>query len=390
MARKVAIVACSQLIYEKKRNSSREMMVYEVINELLKNAGISKADIDSFISAQNDYLEGRTISNMRTVGPSGAYLKDESKVEMDGAFAALYAYLRILSGTHDVVAVYGESMASCYPPYLPMTWTLDPSFDRQNGFVNEISAAALQACSYMYKYGITEKQLAKVSVKNLENATKNPYALRKINNIDIETVLKSRLLYSPIRALNAYPLTDGACAILMASEDKAMEMTDKPVWIEGVGTCHDSYYMENRILADCDCLQLAAKSAYKMARIKDPLKEIDVIELHENFSHEELIFYESLGLCSKGKGGEFIDTGATLINGILPVNPSGGALSANPVCATGLIRIAEVVMQIKHEAGEHQITNKKEVNIGLAHGQNGICAQQNIVFILKGARKCEM
>ncbi len=109
------------------------------------------------------------------------------------------------------------------------------------------------------------------------------------------------------------------------------------------------------------------------------------MELHENFSHEELIYCEALGLCGRGKGGQLIDSKTTEINGSIPVNASGGALSANPTYATGLIRLCEIAMQIRGEAGEHQV--KHEVKIGLAHGQNGLCAQDNIVFILKGGDK---
>jgi acetyl-CoA C-acetyltransferase len=384
MDRRVAIVACAQTKYEQKKDCSREMMVYEVVRDLFGAAGISKSEVDTVISAQSDSLEGRTISNMRTVGPLGAYMKDESKVEMDGAFAAFYAYARILSGIHDVAVVAGESMASCYPPYLPGVWTLDPTFDRPNGFLNEISAAAIQAGSYMREYGVSEERVAGVSVKNLRNASLNPLALRKMPDVDVDDVMASKMLYSPIRELNSYPLTDGACAVLMAEEKKAKLITENPVWIEAIGSSSDSYYLGDRNLKGCDSLRAAANAAYGMAGIKDPGREIDVAELHENYSHEELIFYEALGLCEEGAGSMLLEGGTTGMDGDLPVNPSGGALSANPLCATGLIRIAEAAMQIRGEAGEHQL--KGDVRTALAHGQNGLCAQQNMVFILRGER----
>lgn len=382
MERRVAVVAYAQTRHQTRIDSSREMMVFEVTRDLLQVAGITTSQVDTVISAQNDSLEGRTISNMRTVGPLGAYMKDESKVEMDGAFAAFYAYARVLSGIHDVAIVVGESMASCYPPYLPGVWSLDPTFDRPNGFLNEISAAAIQARFYMSRHGVTEEQAAGVSVKNLENASRNPCALRGMPRIDLQQVLDSRMLYSPIRELNSYPLTDGACAILIAEERKATEITDKPVWIEGVGNCHDSYDLGARNLSGCDSLRSASRAAYRMSGIKDPPGEIDLVELHENFSHEELIFYEALGFCGEGEGGKLLESGVTRLDGDLPVNPSGGALGANPLCATGLIRIVEAVMQIRGEAGRHQVPGKVET--ALAHGQNGICAQQNVVFILRG------
>jgi len=382
MSRRVAIVAYAQTKHEPDKDSTREFMIQEVATGALRMAGISKADVDTVVNASGDFLDGRTISNMKTVASSGAYLKDESKVEMDGAFAAFYAYTRILTGNHSVALVVGESMASCYPGYIPSILSLDTSFDRPNSFLHEISAAALQATYYMHKYGITESQLAKVAVKNLRNARMNPFALRSIQGISMSTILKSRMLYSPIRELCAYPFTDGACALVLAEESKVWQLTDKPVWIEGVGFCHDSYYLGERKLSECESVALAAKTAYKMAGVKDPKRDIDVFELHENFSYQELMFYEALGLCPKGKGGETLDARVTEVNGQLPVNPSGGALAANPVHATGLIRLCEVAMQIRGESGKHQL--KKKVRTGLAHGQHGLCAQDNIVFILRG------
>ena len=380
--RKVAIVGCGQTKYEANKDSSREKMVFDAAKSTLRSAGLSKADVDTIVSASNDYQDGRTISNVHTVVPLGADLKDESKVEMDsGAFAALYAYMRILSGDHDVALVVGESMASCHLPHLPEILSLDVTYDYPMGLLNEVSAAALQATCYMEKYGVSEEEIAKVSVKNLKNAAKNPFALRQMPKITTKKVLNSKMLYSPIRELNVYPLTDGACGILLASEERAKEITDNPVWIEGVGNCHDTYYLGERTLFGCDSLKLAAENAYEMAGIDNPKREIDLAEVHEKFSHEELIFYEALGLCKEGDGKKLIEDGITEIDGELPVNPSGGALSANPLCAAGIIRIAEAAMQIRGEAGEHQV---KDVKTALAHGQNGISAQENVVFILRG------
>lgn len=381
--RRVAIVATAQSPYEYPRDSSREMMVFDVVNELLLQAGITKRDVDTVISAQNDSLEGRTISNMRTVGPMAAYLKDESKVEMDGAWALLYAWARVLSGNHDTAVVVGESMASCYPPYLPATWALDTTFDRPLGLLNELSAAALQAAYYIQSGGASAEQVAGAAAKNLDNASRNPRALRKMPGASPADVLSSRVLYSPIHELEAFPLTDGCCAILLACEEKAREMTDRPVWIAGMGCSSDSYFLGDRDLAACPSLEQAAAAAYRAAGITDPAGEIDLCELSENFAHEELIFYEALGLCARGEGGAYLDSGATRMDGDLPVNPSGGALAANPVCATGLARAAEAALQLRGEAGEHQVPTPART--ALAHGQYGLCAQHNLVFIMRAS-----
>ena len=380
MEKEVAVVGYAQTSYELDSDASREIIVLEVAEGALDSAGITRDDIDTVITANNDYLDGRTISNMRLVEPAGAWLKDESKVEMDGAYAALYAMMRILSGDHEMAMVIGVGQASVYATYIPGIMTLDPTFDRERGLLNEVSAAALQARAYMDAYGIAEEQMAGVSVKNLRNAALNPLALRQMPDVTADEVLGSRMLYSPVRELNAFPPSDGACAVILASAEKAHGITDNPVWIRGVGFCHDSYLTE-RPLHNLEALKLAADSAYAMAGINSPREEIDLAEIHENFSHEELMAYEALGFCDEGKGGELLESGATRADGELPVNPSGGALSANAACAVGLARIAEAAMQIQGNAGERQV---KGVKTALAHGQTGLCAQENIVFILGG------
>lgn len=379
MDKEIAIIGFAQTPYMADADASREVQVLRATKAALESAGISREQLDTVITANNDYLDGRTISNMRLVEPAGAWQKNESKVEMDGAYAFLYAMMRLLSGDHDIAMVVGESQASVYAGYIPGTMMLDPTFDRQRRLLNEVSAAALQARAYMNASGVSEEQIAGVAAKNLANAAKNPLALRADGKAGAAMVLSSRMLYSPIRELMASPLCDGACAVVLAS-GKAAAKAEKPVWIKGVGFSHDSYLTE-RSLAEMTSLKDAAQRCYAMAGIEDPASQIDLAEVHECFAHEELMAYEALGFCEEGGGGAFFNTGATRIDGSLPVNASGGALGANVVCAAGLARIIEAAMQIRGDAGEHQV---KGVKTALAHGQTGICAQENVVFVLGG------
>jgi acetyl-CoA C-acetyltransferase len=118
-----------------------------------------------------------------------------------------------------------------------------------------------------------------------------------------------------------------------------------------------------------------------MAGVKDPLAELDAAEVSEKFAHEELMIYEALGLCNEGQGKSLIERGVTRRDGEMPVNPSGGALGADPVCATGLIRVIEAAKQIRGEAGACQVP---DVRRALAHGQFGMCCQKNTVYVLGG------
>jgi acetyl-CoA C-acetyltransferase len=253
----------------------------------------------------------------------------------------------------------------------------DPIYDRLLG-MDAISSCALQARAYMNRFGVTEEQCAKVSVKNHSNARNNPYAHVPLD-ITLEDVMKSPMLAEPIKRLDASPISDGACAIILANEQRARKAARKPIWVRGVAHCTDAYRLGERDLTYSQPLELAAKKAYRMAGISDPLREIDVAEIYDAFSYMELMWYEGLGFCGRGEGGRTIDSGMTQMEGKLPVNPSGGVLSAHSVQVAGLTRIAEAVLQLRGEAGRRQVPGAK---VALAHGIGGICAQTHCVWIL--------
>ncbi|MHA1375810.1 MAG: thiolase family protein [Promethearchaeota archaeon] len=230
----------------------------------------------------------------------------------------------------------------------------------------------------MEKYGVTAEEIAKVVVKNKKNAAKNPLALEEaqLANLSVKDVLNSGIYADPVTELMVAPPCDSVAALLLAPEKQALKITDKPVWIKGVGYNQDAYYLGDRDLSGCKSMNLAAKMAYSTAGIKDPSSEIDVAELFEAYAHEELIFAEELGFADKGKGAEI----NSAINGDLPINPSGGALGGNPPCGTGLIRVIEAVKQLTGEAGEYQVKGAKKA---VASGQIGMCAQNNILYVLE-------
>jgi acetyl-CoA C-acetyltransferase len=241
-----------------------------------------------------------------------------------------------------------------------------------------LSAAALQAKRYMYKHGITGEQCAKVAVKNRGNAMNNPLAQEPMD-ITVEDVFSSKLLASPIRKLDTKPISDGACAMILAPAKRARKLTKKPVWILGASNCYEAHYLGDRDLADCAALTKAAQKAYKMAGIRNPLREIDVAEISEEFTYQELLWTEGLGFCGRGEGGKLIDSGKTRMGGKLPVNPSGGVLSGNPNGVAGMARVAEAALQLRGEAGKRQVQGAK---MALAHGVTGICGQHQAVMVL--------
>jgi acetyl-CoA C-acetyltransferase len=150
------------------------------------------------------------------------------------------------------------------------------------------------------------------------------------------------------------------------------------VWIKGVAFCSDAYFMGDRDLTKTIALENAAKKAYMMAGITNPENEIDIAEIYDAFTYQELMWIEGLGLAEYGNAGKLLEKGIFNKNGKLPVNPSGGLLSGHPVIAAGLYRIAEIVLQIRGEAGARQVNAKR----GIAHGVNGICGQSHCVWVL--------
>jgi acetyl-CoA C-acetyltransferase len=378
MMEKVAIVGIGQTKFEReKKEQAFAELVYEVVTKALEDAGITIAEIDNIVTISNDFWDGRTISSMAVTDACGAYGKDMTTVEGDGTFGALLGYMRTLSGSFDTTLVVAHSKISEGNPRAIFNCAFDPIYERMLG-LDAITSSALQARRYMAKYGVTEAQSAKVSVKNHKNAKNNPYAQLPLD-IKVEDVLNSRMLADPIKVLDTSPISDGACAIILANEWKVKKNSEKPVWIKGVGHCADAYHLGDRDLAETDSLKEAANKAYKMAGVKVPIKDIDVAEVYDAFSYQELMWLEGLGFCKKGEGGKLIDEGVTEMSGELPVNPSGGVLSAHAVLVAGLVRIAEAALQIRGDAGKRQLSN---INMALAHGINGPCGQSHCVWIL--------
>ncbi len=376
---KVAIVGYNQVKLYSNANYGRYEMVFEAVRGALDSAGLKKKDISTVISATNDYYDGRTISNSLTVEPGGGYLADESKVEMDGAHAVLYGLMRVLSGNHKLAVVWGGSMASAFPYQSARLYETDPTWERPSTYVNYVTSAGFQMRAYMEKYGVSTEEIAKIVVKNRKNASKNPLALAEAQNpnLTVKEVLDSEIYSDPVTELMVAPPCDGVAALLLAPEKQAKKITDNPVWITGVGFNQETYYLGDRDLSTSKSMELASKFAFEVAGITDPKTQIDVVELYESFAHEELIFIEALGLAEKGKG---VNLNAE-IGGDLPVNPSGGGLGGNPLCATGIIRIIEAVKQIRGEANGYQVKDAKKA---IASGQIGMCAQNNILYVLEG------
>jgi acetyl-CoA C-acetyltransferase len=384
---RVAVVAAAQTRYEpSKPQLNNGELLFDVVEKVVLETGLKFEDqaeegedlfINSIVSCSEDYWAGRTISDMSVHLELGAFAMHATKVAADGAQAVYHGVISILSGKHDVVLVVAHRKESETTGRLIENTGFDPFYLRPLG-IDFLGAAALQAKRYMHKYGLNQGQAAKVVVKNLKNAKNNPYAQRAMD-VTIDDVLSSEMIADPIKVLDAKPVSDGACALILAKEEKAKRLTDRPIWITGMGNCYDAHYLGDRDLADCDSLVKAARQAYNMGGITDARREIHVAELADEYSYQELLWYEGLGFCGRGKGGELMDSGATEMGGDLPVSPSGGLLSGVPSGVAGMSRVAEAFLQLRGEAGKRQIEGAE---VALAQGVTGACGQSQCVIIL--------
>lgn len=356
----------------------------------------------SVVSYFSDHFTRQLMAGIMVQDYLGLTPKPSRRIESGGATGGMCiqsAWESIASGRMDVCLAIGfETMSHVN------TWkgnefialASDTNFDYPvGGFYTGYYAMMVKR--HMYEFGTTERQLAAVSVKNHGNALHNPYAQFPAE-LTIEDVLNSEMIADPLKRLDICVMSDGAAAVILASEEMAYKLTDKPVRITGVGTGTDAMRLSDRPSRDVILLphekaedykdlkypgvhsfrggRVAAKEAYKMAGITNPLEDIDFVELHDAFTSSEIQTYEDLGLCKYGDGGKFVESGAASLGGKVPVNPSGGLLACgHPVGASGLMQGVFALWQLQGTIGQHfggddtlQIRNAKR---GLIHSHAG-------------------
>src|SRR2546428_87592 len=238
-----------------------------------------------------------------------------------------YAYAFIAAGLADLVMVLGVEKLN-QPTGDEAILNMGTGVDREWEAAFGLTAPpcfALAAQRHMADYGTTEEQLALVGVKNHTHASKNPNAHFN-KGATLDQVLGSRMIASPLRLFMCSPITDGAAAVIVASEDRARALTDTPVWIRGSGQALDGFQLTSlhEDYAHWPAMQRAAASAYKAAGVG--ARDVDVAEVHDCFAIAELIAYEELGFCAKGEAGPFVAAGRSDYGGDVVVNPRGGLI----------------------------------------------------------------
>jgi acetyl-CoA C-acetyltransferase len=221
---------------------------------------------------------------------------------------------------------------------------------------------------FMTTHGYRKEDIARVAVKNKKNAMDHPSAQLPAE-ITVEDVLNSEVMAWPVNRLDISPTSDGAACLILAAEHVARRITEKPIWLDGVGWCLDSAYWCTRDLYYPDYLEVAARQAYKMAGIKEPSKEIHIAEPYDPFTYKELHHIEGLMLAPRGKSVQMLVDGVFNRDGNLPCSPSGGLLGVgNPIAAAGLMKVIELYQQLKGEAGKRQVPGNPSCGVANAWG----------------------
>jgi acetyl-CoA C-acetyltransferase len=338
-------------------------LISSVVQRALKGSGLRLKDVDFVIDSGSDVLDGRSISNCGFLGAMGAHHKEESRVEDDGLWAALYGVTKIASGSADVGLIIAYSKPSESDVNKFYATLADPFYQRIVG-LDENTSSGLMAQHYLKKYSLSEEILGEVAASAWLRASGNPFV--ELSEVpDLNQVMSSPMVSSPLRQLMIARPVDGAVAIILASERFAKRMSSKPVWVTGMGMSMDSnnFVMREHGLPACS---KAANMAY--ARAGMSAENIELTELSATSAIGELLTMEALGLAAPGRGIDIIrDSQGTHINA------SGGALAANPIMATGLVRLAEATERIKE-------TNAASA---LVHGSSGIGAQSHCVFVIE-------
>jgi acetyl-CoA C-acetyltransferase len=227
---------------------------------------------------------------------------------------------------------------------------------------------AIEMHRFMHAHGYSKRDIAEVAVKNKRNAMGHPSAQLGAE-ITADDVLNSEIMAYPVNRLDVSPTSDGAVALVLAAEHVARRVTEKPVWVDGVGWTLDTAYWCTRDLYYPDYLEVAARKAYDMAGIREPDKEIHIAEPYDPFTYKELHHLEGLGLAPRGGSVQMLLDGVTQRDGNLPVCPSGGLLGVgNPIAAAGLMKVAEIFWQLRGEAGKRQVPGQPKRGLAQAWG----------------------
>ena len=377
--REVAIVGIGASKFDSTTiGQSYKELTFDAAKKAYADSGIDvRDDVGSFICCAEDFWEGNSISDEYAPDQLGAKLRPLFTVSGDGLLGLAHSYMHIMAGVSDIVVVEAHSkLSDVESKDLVEDLGFDPTFARIPG-VNSKYLAGLEMRRYLEESGNTVEDCAAVVVKNSGNALKNQLA--SFGGIpSLEDVLESEEIASPLKKLDVSRPSDGSVVMVLASASRAKRLSDTPIWISGISWFSDTPNVEEMDLGQAVYALNSSKKAFQMARITRPTEQLDFAEIDDTYSFKELEHIEAIGLAKRA--GNYVSSGKADLDGILPVNPSGGSIGMGYfVEATGLVRAYESVLQLRGDAGPAQLAKASKC---VVQSWRGIPTQSGVTAVL--------
>jgi len=361
--------------------SFREMVFQAALRAYEDAGGIDpRRDVDAFISCQEDFWEGVSISDEFAPDQLGGVLKPVYTITGDGLHCIASAYMMVRSGVADVVVVEAHGKPSEIDSMGDIVWlSTDPIYVRPLKIPNPHALQAIEAMVYMSSRNLSREDLGYYVVQTMGNSllsARAPYAYR----LALEDYLGSEYIVEPLGPHDIAPYSDAAVVAVLAGGDRAVELSDEPIWIDGIGWATEISTIALRSMEEDIATRIASEMAYKQAGIEDPRKAVDLVEVDERYSYKALQALEALRISSKKSIARDLRDGSFSRSGELPVNPGGGALAEGlPLEAHGLARLLSAYEQLRGRAGRAQV---KDVERAIVHSWRGLGTSSSVVAVI--------
>lgn len=366
----VAVVGIGQTKHVSARQDvSIAGLVREAAVRALDDAELTWADIDAVVIGKApDFFEGVMMPELYLAEALGAVGKPLLRVHTAGSVGgstALVAANLVAARVHGtVLTVAFEKQSESNAMWglsLPVPFQAPLTAGAGGFFAPHVRA-------YLRRSGAPDHIGSLVAYKDRRNALKNPYAHLHEHGLTLERVRSAPMLWDPIRYSETCPSSDGACAMVLTGAVGAARAPRRPAWVHGGAMRSEPTIFAGKDYVSPQAGRDCAADVYRQAGVVDPRRQIDLAEIYVPFSWYEPMWLENLGFAAEGEGWKLVEAGVTELDGDLPVNPSGGVLSSNPIGASGMIRFAEAALQVRGLAGEHQVDGAR---LALGHAYGG-------------------
>ena len=373
MAQHVGIVGIGQTNHSGRRPYHNDgELINDAVSAALADAQLSLKDIDNVIIGNMDLFEGHSLNDAMLLDYTGAAGRSGFKMNTGGTIgtmSVISGWYNVASEFCDTTLVIGWEKHDEGPTTSAITTIWDPALNRPFE-VGAISGLSMISSAYMARSGCPLEIGAIVRAQASDNAARNPKAhLRE--RYTVQDVMSARMILYPLNLLMICPTSLGACAMVLAGEKKAKIISRKPVWIRDHATAHQVTRGMDYSGAKVDTsMTVTGRKIFQRNHITRPMDEIQVFEMYDPCAFCQPAWLEEFGLCEAGQGWRLIEKGVTAREGSFPVSPSGGTLCTNAIGDTGTVRVAEAALQLRGDAGEHQVT--RDVKMALASGYGGM------------------